>query len=81
MYGDMFVQEVTQADAIVWAWMNGMAGMPKVPSRDQDGIVRGHMLRGPGWRLVDQPCGHVLLIASPGHPALAHFTANDEEQS
>lgn len=81
MYGGMLVLEVTRQDAIVWAWMNGMAGMPKAPARDEDGIVRGHMLRGPGWRLVDRPCGHVLLITSPDHPALPHFTAADEEQS
>jgi hypothetical protein len=82
MHHGMLAQEVTRADAITWAWMNGMAGMPAVPVRDGDGIIRGHVLRGPGWRLVDQPCGHVLLIASPDHPALAYFpaVATDEEQ-
>jgi hypothetical protein len=63
--------------------MNGKAGTPTVPVRDESGIIRGHMLRGDGWRLVYPPCGEILLAASAGHPALAYFpaTASDEDQS
>ena len=68
------VQPVSREDAIVWAWMNGLAGTQPRAVTDEHGVVRARCLGGRGWRLMwpldddGQPdeSREILLITTPG---------------